>query len=375
MADVLVIGGGVAGAAAAAFLTASGARVTVLEAEDAPDRHSTGRSAALWSEYVGGPAVRALTRASRAFLAEPPPPLGVGPLLAPRGMVAVAGPGEEHLVAAALAAADDAQEPVREIDVDRACALAPLLAPGAATRAVHRPGVLDLDVAALHQGLLGALRRGGGELVCRAAVTALARDGGGWRVRSTAGEHRAGVVVDAAGAWADDVARLAGAAPRGLVARRRTACVVTGPAVTGPAALDAGAGAALTDLAATFYVRPESGAVLVSPMDATPVPAGDVRPDPLDVARGIEAAQRFVAVPLRHVRRAWAGLRTSTREDLPVVGPDPSVEGFFWLAGLGGHGIQTAPAVGALLAAAVSGEVSPSFRSVHERVAESLRPR
>jgi D-arginine dehydrogenase len=349
--DVLIVGGGVAGAAAGAFLAAAGVKSLLLEAENAPDLHSTGRSAALYSEYLGGPVVRALTAASGRFFADPPPGFTDHPVLTPRGMLALCPVGSEHLVDNAVAAGADVPHPARELAADEAMALCPALRPESFRRAVLRRGVAELDVAAVHRGLLGM----GGELVCNARVHRLERDGSGWRAYTSAGEFVAGAVVNAAGAWADDVAALAGAAPQGLVPRRRTACVADVADEW-----DTRGWPCLIDLTETFYLRPEPGAALVSPMDATPMPAGHVRADDADVARGLDAAREFVTLPLRRVRRTWAGLRTANAADVPLIGRDPNADGFFWLAGLGGHGIQISPAAGTLLAAAVTGDPIPA---------------
>lgn len=353
---MLVIGGGVAGAASAAFLAEAGLRPLILEAEHAPDLHSTGRSAALYSEYLGGPTVRALTAESGRFFADPPPGFTDHPVLTPRGMLALCPVGSEHLVDAAVASGADVPTPAREVSVDEALRLCHAVRPDSFRRAVLRPGVADLDVAAVHRGFL----KMGGELVCDARVYRLERDGGGWRAHTSAGEFVAGAVVNAAGAWADDVAELAGAAPQGLVPRRRTACVAD---VSDE--WDTRGWPCVTELTETFYLRPEPGAALVSPMDTTPMPAGHVRAEDIDVARGLDAARRFVTLPLRRVRRAWAGLRTANAADVPLIGADPAVDGFFWCAGLGGQGIQTSPAVGALLTAAVTGS------SITERLTTS----
>ena len=355
-----------AGATAGAFLAAAGARPLILEAENAPDLHSTGRSAALYSEYLGGPVVQALTAASGRFFADPPDGFTDHPVLTPRGMLALCPVGAEHLVDAAVTAGADVPHPARELSHDEAMVLCPALRPESFQRAVLRPGVAELDVAAVHRGLI----RMGGELVCDARVRRLERDGSGWRAHTSAGEFAAGAVVNAAGAWADDVAALAGAARQGLVPRRRTACVADVADEW-----DMRAWPCLIDLTETFYLRPEPGAALVSPMDTTPMPAGHVRADDADVARGLDAARGFVTLPLRRVRRAWAGLRTATAADVPLIGPDPEIGGFFWLAGLGGHGIQISPAAGRLLAAAVTGDpVTAELHGIGTLTAAAITP-
>jgi len=350
--DVLVLGAGIAGAAAAYFLAGS-ARVTVLEMEDAPGRHATGRSAALFSEYFGPPAVRQLTAASRPFLAAPPARFADAPLLWPRGVVTVALPDAEAEFDAALAAARTAPGGADELTAAELAALWPAIRPGRYARAMHKPAALDLDVAAVHQGFLRGLRAGGGRLLTRARVRALRRDGSGWVAETPSGEHAAPVLIDAAGAWADGLAVLAGAAPVGLVPHRRTAFLVD-------PGTDAAGWPLLNDVPETFYAKPESGALLVSPADAEPEPPGDPRARDLDVAIGVDRLQEATTLAVRRVAHAWAGLRTAAPDDLPVVGADPALPGFFWLAGLGGYGVQLSPAVGRLLAAAVLGTPPPA---------------
>ena len=343
--DVLVLGAGIAGAAAGYFLAGS-ARVTVLEMEDAPGRHSTGRSAALFSEYFGSPVVRALTAASRRFLAAPPVGFAPHSLLSPRGVVTVALPGAEAGFEAALA--DARTVGATELGKRELARLWPAIRPGRYARAMHKPAAMDLDVAAVHEGYLRGVRAGGGQVVTRARVRAVRRDRAGWVVSTPAGDHAAPVLVDAAGAWADELAVLAGAAPVGLVPRRRTACLVE-PGV------DTSGWPLLNDVPETFYAKPESGALLVSPADAAPEPPGDVRVRDVDVAIGLDRFAEATTLPVRRVAHAWAGLRTAPPDDVPVVGADPRRPGFFWLAGLGGYGVQLSPAVGRLLAAAVLG--------------------
>ncbi|WP_326796432.1 FAD-binding oxidoreductase [Streptomyces sp. NBC_01808] len=357
MADVLVVGGGIAGAAAGWFLARQrgGSRVTLLEAEGAPGMHATGRSAALFSEYFGNAAVRALTRHSRAFYAAPPAGFAAGALLAPRGVLALGTPETAAAFEVAKAAGAGAPRPAVELTAAAALALCPLLHPGAFDRALHKPGACDIDVDAAHQGFLRGLRAAGGTVVTGARVTGLGRRGGRWHAATSVGGFSAPLVVNAAGAWADDVARLAGVAPAGLVAYRRTAAlapVPDGHDVTG--------WPMVTDVADTFYARPEPGGLLLSPADATPMVPGPVRHDDTDVALAIARFEAMVALPLRHVSHAWAGLRTAALDDTPVIGPDPDAPGFCWLAGLGGYGIQTAPAAGELLAALAAGDAPPT---------------
>jgi glycine/D-amino acid oxidase-like deaminating enzyme len=368
-ADFLVLGGGIAGASAGYFLAESG-RVMLLERESALGYHSTGRSAALFSEYYGGGVVRALTAASRAFFTGPPPGFD-GPLLTPRSVLALCPAGSEDRFEAVLAEGLTAPVPVREIGAGEVRRYCPIVRPDYYSRAMLKPAAMDIDVDALHQGFARGIRARGGQVVTSAPVRELSRRGGLWHAVTGAGEFRAPVVVNAAGAWADEVAAMAGVPRTGLAALRRTAAIVDPPELPPPpeaartvpgAAAEPGAAVArwpmVADVTETFYFKPESGGLLISPVDATPVPPGDARPDDLDVAVAAARVQACTTLVIRRIRSAWAGLRCSVPDGTPVIGEAPGAPGFFWLAALGGYGIQTAPAAGRLAAAlAASGGV------------------
>lgn len=349
--DFLVVGGGIAGASAGYFLAGFGS-VTVLEMEAVPGYHSTGRSAALFSEYYGNSVVRALTAASKGFYRTPPAGF-TQPLLTPRGVLALCPHGAEEHFAEVLATGLTAPTPVREVSAGEARGYCPAVRPEWFSRAMLKPAAMDIDVDALHQGFLRGIRARDGRVVRAARVRSLTRRGG-WHADTDAGEFAAGRVVNASGAWADEIASLAGVRPIGLTPRRRTAAIVAAPAGANVAQWPM-----VADVTETFYFKPESGQLLISPSDATPMPPGDVRPDDLDIATAIDRVQAATDLVIRHVRRSWAGLRSAVPDDTPVVGEAPDAAGFFWLAGLSGYGIQTAPAVGRLAAALLTGEAPP----------------
>lgn len=349
MIDFLVVGGGVAGASAGYYLSASGS-VTLLEMESALGYHSTGRSAALFTEYYGGPVVRALTAASRSFFTDPPEGFADGPLVTPRGVVALGPYGAEDVFDEVLARGLTAPTPVREIGPDEVRRRCPVVRDGFYGRAMFKPAAMDIDVDLLHQGFLRGMRARGGTVVASAKVRRLERRGGLWHATTDAGTFAAPVVVDAAGAWADEVAAMAGVAPAGLTPLRRTAFLADPPE-----GLDVTRWPMVADVTETFYFKPESGRLLVSPVDQTPVPPGDARPDDLDVARAIERVQEATTLVIRSVKHAWAGLRTAAADDTPVIGAAPDAEGFVWLAGLSGYGVQSSPATGRLAASAATG--------------------
>lgn len=346
--DFLVVGGGIAGASAGYFLAASGT-VTLLEAEAVPGYHATGRSAALFSEYYGNGVVRALTAASRPFYTAPPPGF-TAPLLSPRGVLALCPHGAEARFETVLAAGLTAPVPVRELGPGEAQRHCPVVRPEWFSRAMLKPAAMDIDVDAVHQGFLRGIRARGGQVVRSAGVRALSRSAGEWRAVTGAGEFSAPCLINAAGAWADEIAGLAGVPGIGLTPLRRSACIVAAPAGVG-----ASRWPMVADVTETFYVKPESGRLLLSPADATPVPPGDARPEDIDIAAAIDRVRAATTLEIRHVQRAWAGLRSAVPDDTPVIGPAPQLPGFVWLAALGGYGIQTAPAAGELAAALATG--------------------
>ncbi len=350
--EILIIGGGIAGASAAAELARTH-RVLLLEGEDAPGYHSTGRSAAVFSESYGNRAVRALTRASRDFFHSPSAEFSPFPLIKRRGWLHVASLAQASALESFLAMEDVAPR-VRRTSTEEALALSPLLRPEtAAAGGAYEADAGDIDVHALHQGYLRLLRRYG-TMLTGAHVTAIARLGRKWTVESTAGSFQAPVVINAAGAWADRIAMLAGIAPKRIQACRRTAVLLE---LAGDEMSDAWP---LTiDMEEAYYFKPDAGLLLISPADETPIEPCDVQPEEIDVATAIDRVERATLAAIKRVRRSWAGLRTFAPDRSPVIGFDDGAPGFFWLAGQGGYGIQTAPAVSALAAALVRAEAAP----------------
>jgi D-arginine dehydrogenase len=343
--DIAIVGAGIVGASIA-FHAAPHARVLLLEAEAAPGSHSTGRSAALYEPSYGPPAVRALTRASRAFFDAPPAGFAAVPLLTPRGTL-FAARAEQRAQAEALVATLHTEGGRAEL-IDGAAARerVPVLRPEACALAVASPDAEDIDVDALLQGCLRGARAAGAVLALDARLATLQRDGTRWRLGCADGrEFTAAVVVNAAGAWADEVAALAGAMPVGLEPRRRSAFVFEPPA-----GVDIARWPAVIDLDETWYFKPEAGLLLGSPANADPTHPHDVVADELDVALGIHRIEEATTLTIRRPRRTWAGLRSFVADGGPVIGFDARVSGFFWAAALGGYGIQSSPAVGRLSA-------------------------
>jgi D-arginine dehydrogenase len=353
--DVAVAGAGMAGSAAAWELAAH-ARVALLEREAQPGWHSTGRSAAMLTETYGSAAVRALAGASRPFLEAPPEGFATAPLLSPRGMLHLAAPDQMAALDAAERFAAACGATTRRLEAAEVCDLAPLLDRARVGGGLLEPDAQAIDIAALHQGFLRGLKARGGQLLTNAEITAVEREAGGWRLSTRAGTIRAGVLVNAAGAWADELAGLAALPPVGLVPKRRTAILLDPPEGADP-----GRWPMVIDVEERFYIKPESGLLLVSPADETPVPPSDAQPEELDVAIAVDRFERVTGRRVARVVRRWAGLRSFVADHDPVAGADPAEPRFVWLAALGGFGIMTAPALGRLAAAAALGHGPPDI--------------
>jgi D-arginine dehydrogenase len=351
--DIAIIGGGIAGAAAAANL-ASHASVLVLERESQPGYHATGRSAALFSEIYGNASIRALTRGSRSFLFTPPAGFAEAPLVSARGALFVATDAQRTALED-FASLPDVAIGTRRVEAVEARALSPALREDYVAAAVYEPDAQDVDVHALHHGYLRWLRERGGKLVNNAGVTAIRREDDAWTITTDAGDFRAKRLVNAAGAWVDQIAVLAGAAPIGIQPLRRTAFMIEAPVSS-----DSDRWPMTIDIDERFYFKPDAGRLLLSPADETPSAPCDAWPDDMDIAIAVDHIEQATTLEINHVRQKWAGLRSFVDDRSPVIGYDPAIEDFFWIAALGGYGIQTAPAVGRLAAALVMGRPVPS---------------
>jgi D-arginine dehydrogenase len=342
--DVAIVGAGIAGASLAAQV-APHARVLILEAEDQPGYHATGRSAAFWSETYGGPDIQPLSRASGPALRTPPAELGGESFLSPRGELFIATRADRYVLDGF--AADFAAAGVALAEVDPA-ARCPGLRPEW-TEGLWDETCADIDVARLHAAYLGAARRAGAELVCSAAVQGAERSAR-WRIATRAGVFEADVLVNAAGAWADTVAELAGVPAIGIKPLRRTMVQLR---VDPPAAMTL---PLVRDARDRFYFKPEAGGrIWLSPHDEIPSDPCDAAPEEIDVAMAIDKLETAIDWRIAAVERKWAGLRSFALDRKPVYGFDPAAPGFFWCAGQGGFGIQTSPAAAALAASMLLG--------------------
>ncbi|WP_431482635.1 NAD(P)/FAD-dependent oxidoreductase [Pseudomonas solani] len=338
--DFIIIGAGIAGASTGFWLSRQG-KVAVLEREEHAGYHSTGRSAALYTVAYGTPQVRALTGASRAFFDNPPQGFSEHPILTPRGEMVVDFSDDPDELRRQFDSARESVAEVQLLDADQACALVPVLRREKVFGAMLDPSAADIDTDALHQGYLRGIRRNGGTVHTGHDVQAIAREGDLWRVTTGQGEFSAPTLVNAAGAWCDGLAALAGVRPLGLQPKRRAAFIFAAPE-----GVDSHTWPALVSLDESFYFKPDAGMLLGSPANADPVDAHDVQPEELDIAMGIHQIEEHTHMSIRRPARTWAGLRSFFADGDLVAGYDDQAPGFFWVAGQGGYGIQTSAAMG-----------------------------
>jgi D-arginine dehydrogenase len=341
--DVLIIGAGIAGASLAANLRGE-AGVRMLEMEDQPGYHSTGRSAALFSEAYGNATIRALTRASRSFFFSPPPDFGAVPLVKPRPVLIIGSSGQQAALESFLRH-EHCDANFKAVSKTEALEVAPFLRSDNLIGGVLDLRTADIEVHELHLGFLKLFRQAGGIVSTGTRVIGLIRRRDEWLVQWAGGSIRTKVIVNAAGAWAGEVGRLAGAQEIGLEPCRRTAALVDTRQGIVPDHWPM-----IVDADEKFYSKPDAGRLLVSPADETPVPASDVQAEELDVAVAIDRLEQLTTLGVRRLHSKWAGLRSFVRDRSPVVGYDCVAPGFFWMAALGGYGIQTAPALGKVAA-------------------------
>ena len=351
--DVLIVGGGIAGAGIGYELAGS-CSVAILDMESTLGFHTTGRSAAAFLESYGSHTVRLLVSSSRAFFEDPPAGFD-RPLLTPRSLLWVVPEDEVHLL-------EQLEHTVREfvadaemIDAAEAVKRCPVLNPNWVGKALVEPGASDIDVNAIHQGFIRGFRANGGTIHRSSKVTVMERPGDVWTVSTQSGEvFEAPVVVNAAGAWGDELARLAGAKPIDLQPMVRNIFTVPRPDL--PTGYIFSKLPLVHDVAGRFYFKPEGDSMLCSPADEVPSEPCDAKPQPEQIARAIEDINSATTMGLRRVETSWAGLRTFAPDRVPVFGWDGAVPGLFWCAGQGGFGIQTAPAAADLCAALLLGQ-------------------
>ncbi len=347
--DFIVIGAGIAGASVAAHLAASHT-VLILEMEDRPGYHTTGRSAASYEPNYGPVPMLALIRASHNFFMAPPKGFTEAPLFSPRGSFFFQPVDQEKEMDELLSKSSG----LKEYSEAQTTTLYPILRPGYAKRFFYDDATGDLDVDLLHRGYLRMFKAAGGNLINNAGAQSIERTNNKWRIKTPAGTFISPTIINAAGAWGDVVATLAGVKALGIVPKRRSIGVVS---VNGYDGFEKWP--MVTDAAETWYAKPQSGKMIISSADVTPVEPHDAYADDMAVAEGIERLMNATTFEVTHLDHSWGGLRTFAPDKNPVVGFDPHTEGFFWLVGQGGYGIESAPALSRTAAALAQNKPAP----------------
>jgi D-arginine dehydrogenase len=366
--DFVVIGGGIAGTSVAYELSRI-ATVALVERETALGYHSTGRSAAVISENYGPLGWQALVTASRAFFDGPPVGFADHPLLHRTGALYLARPDEEAELRQSARELERRDVVHALVPIDKAQALCPVIRPADFSLALFEPGCADIDANALLQGYLKLARASGLKAFLSTEAISLERRGAVWHIAAGDVKLTARSVINAPGAWADDVAAKAGVKPKGLQPYRRTAITFAAPE-----GVDVRSLPMTFDVAETWYFKAESGRIMASPVDKTPEPACDTVPDELDVAIAVDRIERATTMTVPRIHSKWAGLRTFAPDSQPVIGPDPDEPSFIWLAGQGGNGVMGAPAAARLAAALATGASLPAFVAEYGMALERIAP-
>ncbi len=346
-AEIVIVGAGAVGAALA-YRLAPHRSVVMLEREEQPGYHSTGRSAAHYTDVIGGTVISALSEETRRFIDDPPPGFTDYPLLHNRPVLLLIGSATEdaHFDVAEMSHLMD--RVLFRIDMETCLQYCPVIRPDKVAYGLYEPTAGDIDVGAIHGGYLKVARQTGAELVCDAEVRQLERSNGVWRVETKAGSFAAPVVVNCTGAWGDELAALGGVEPVGLTPCRRTAFTFRGPE-----GVDCKDWPLVADDGESFYFKPEAGLIMGSLADETPSAPCDAQPEELDLAQAAANVMEWTTLDIRRFEKSWAGLRSFVGDRLPVTGWDSTAEGFFWNVGQGGAGIQTSAALSAYAAAII----------------------
>jgi len=364
--DFLIIGAGIAGASAAYELSRQGGRVVLCEMEDQPGYHTTGRSAALFTENYGNDVFRGITSASRQFFENPPEGFCQHPLLSKRGELFVADEKNATTLEMVIDASQGGAQ-MTPLETEQVLEISPALRPETSIRGGWDDAASDIDVSGLLQGFLRGFRHAGGEMVTDAEILSLTRIKNIWQVETRAGTFETPVIVNAAGAWADKIAEMAGTGSVGIVPKRRTA-------VTFDPGMDIAKWPLTIGADESWYFKPEGGDLMISPADETPSPPCDAQPDEMDIALCIDRIESVTTMKIRRIISKRAGLRSFASDKSPVVGFADDCEGFFWLAGQGGYGIQTAPAMARIVAALANHKDIPDDIAAYGITAAQLSP-
>ena len=364
--DIAIIGAGIAGVSVAAAL-GDGVKIALVEQEQQPGYHSTGRSAAIYSPTYGPTPIRALTRASLAYFLT-----GVSDeqqsFLTPIDAAFIAR-ADQSCSFNALCRELNGVMNWREMEANEIQNRVSFLREGYVSKAFVDSGTSEIDVALLHQSFLKAFSHNGGTLLDSTEVQELIKQKNGWLVKTNQGEFVTKIIVNAAGAWAEQIGSLAGEECIGLKPKRRTALIVEPPS-----GADLSRIALVIDIDEQFYLKPNGNKLLISPANEDPVQPCDVQPDEMDIAICVDRIQRAFDIKINRIEHSWAGLRSFVADKCPVVGFSNKVDDFYWLAGQGGYGIQSSPALGMLAASEILGSAIPDVILESGLVLDSIRP-
>lgn len=357
--DIAIIGGGISGFSVACFLAeerGDGSRIAVIERESQPGYHTTGRSAAMYTEVYGNQTIRSIVRAGRSFLETPESRYSDQSFLSPRGALMVASGQDESRVESFLAEMNR-PDVLARTDIDGCLKISPALDPEQIAGGAWEPSAMDIDVHALLQAYIRVFRTLNGNILQDSEVRNIEKSDGRFSVETLSGTIKAEVVINAAGAWGDEIATMAGAQPVGLVPKRRTALTFDPPAD-----IDHRKWPLSCDMDEQWYFKPDAGRILASPADQTPSPACDAQPDEMDLAICVDRIQSMTSLSIRRLASSWAGLRCFVGDHSPVNGFDDKVEGFYWLVGQGGYGIKTSPGMARIAVSRINGrEIGDDF--------------
>ncbi len=369
-ADFLIIGSGMAGMSAAYRLSKHG-KVIVLDKESLLGYHTTGRSAAFFTENYGNKIIRSITKASRYFLENPPSCFKNDQLMTQYGgSLFIANKNQSKYIDKELDYAKSVSANVFEIDKKEVQSMVPVIKENYIDRALHEPDSKVMDVDLIHQGFARGLKNNNGEILFNSEVINISKNSGIWLVKTRNNEFKAPVIINAAGAWCDEIAILANIKPLNLSPKRRTVIIFEDSSN-----LNTAKWPVVIDIEDNFYFKAEAGKILASPADETDSPPCDSQPEEIDIAITIDRIENATNFKIKNIDHKWAGLRSFFPDRTPVVGEDSNMSGFFWLAGQGGYGIQTAPGISKIIECLITGIKWPDYLSNNLITPETLSPK
>ena len=369
-ADFLIIGSGMAGMSAAYRLSKHG-KVIVLDKESLLGYHTTGRSAAFFTENYGNKIIRSITKASRHFLENPPSCFKNDQLMTQYGgSLFIANKNQSKYIDKELDYAKSVSANVFEIDKKEVQSMVPVIKENYIDRALHEPDSKVMDVDLIHQGFARGLKNNNGEILFNSEVINISKNRGMWLVKTSNNEFKAPIIINAAGAWCDEIAILANIKPLNLSPKRRTVIIFEDSSN-----LNTAKWPVVIDIEDNFYFKAEAGKILASPADETDSPPCDSQPEEIDIAITIDRIENATNFKIKNIDHKWAGLRSFFPDRTPVVGEDSNMSGFFWLAGQGGYGIQTSPGISKIIECLITGIKWPDYLSNNLITPETLSPK